>query len=356
MVRSRKRKCLVVALVIVGALALIPAGSAGAQEACGGAGAIGDPCGDATGTGTDIFPDGVPGSTDDLDEGGLTTIVDQLGKNKIAINMTWLLFAGFLVLFMQAGFASVETGFTRAKNAAHTMTMNFVVFAVGVIGYWLVGFALQFGGVGGIAALGGTPPLTSKLCVGDWCLFGTKGFMLAGVYDVGVMGFFLFQVVFMDTAATIVTGSMAERWAWKPFLAFTLFMSMILYPVFGMWAWGGGFLATLGVNMDLGHGYVDFAGSGVVHAIGGLAALAGCIILGPRIGRFNADGSANPMPGHNLPLGILGVFILLFGWFGFNAGSTLAATDLRISVVAVNTLLASAFGAVSCMLWVGRKA
>lgn len=336
-------------------LVLGTAGTAHAQQACGQTAAVGDPCGDNTGSSTDVIGGPAP-TADNVDDGFLTTLTDAVGKNKVAINFVWLLLAGFLVLFMQAGFAAVETGFTRAKNAAHTMTMNFVVFAVGAIGYWLAGFAIQFGGVGGIAAIGGTPPLTGKLCLGSWCLLGTKGFALSGVYDVGVMAFFLFQLVFMDTAATIVTGAMAERWAWKPFLVFTLFMSMILYPLFGMWAWGGGFLATLGTNLNFGHGYVDFAGSGVVHAVGGLCALAGAIVLGPRIGRFNKDGSANPMPGHNIPLGILGVFILLFGWFGFNPGSTLAATDLRISVVAVNTLLASAFGAASCMLWVMRKA
>jgi Amt family ammonium transporter len=331
-------------------------GSAIAQaDACGGRAGIGDPCGDNTGSSVDVIGGPAP-TIDEADDDFLETITDAIGKNRIAINFTWILLAGFLVLFMQAGFAAVETGFTRAKNAAHTMMMNFVVFSVGVIGYWLVGFALQFGGVGGIAALGGTPPLTEKLCLGDWCLFGTGGFALGGIVDVGVLAFFMFQLVFMDTAATIVTGSMAERWAWKPFVVFTLFMSMVLFPVFGMWAWGGGFLATLGANLGLGHGYVDFAGSGVVHAVGGLAALAGAIVIGPRIGRFNRDGSANPMPGHNIPLAILGVFILLFGWFGFNPGSTFAATDLRISVVAVNTVLASAFGATAAMVWVMRKA
>ncbi len=345
-------------LVVLGSMVVLltigGTGTAHAQAACGGKAGVGDPCGDVTGSATDVFG-GQPPST--LDDSSLQTIDDQVGKNKTAINFTWILMTGFLVLFMQAGFAMVETGFTRAKNASHTMSMNFMVFAVGVIGYYLAGFAIQFGGVGGIAALGGTPPLTGKACLGSWCFFGTKGFLLAsgGAYDVGVYAFFMFQMVFMDTAATIVTGSMAERWKWGAFIVYGFFMSVVLYPLFGMWAWGGGWLAALGTNSSLGHGYVDFAGSGVVHAVGGLCGLAGAMVIGPRIGRYREDGTPNPMPGHNIPFAIAGTFILLFGWFGFNPGSTFAATDLRISVVAVNTVLASAFGAFACMVWCMRK-
>ncbi|MGZ8650870.1 MAG: ammonium transporter [Actinomycetota bacterium] len=344
-------------LVVLGSMAMLlmigGTGTARAQAACDGTAAVGDPCGDVTGSASDVFGGEAPST---LDGSGLQTVADQVGKNKIAINFTWILLTGFLVLFMQAGFAMVETGFTRAKNAAHTMSMNFMVFAVGVIGYFLAGFAIQFGGVGGIAALGGTPPLTGKACIGAWCFFGYKGFLLSsgGAYDVGVYAFFMFQMVFMDTAATIVTGSMAERWKWGAFIVYGFFMSIVLYPLFGMWAWGGGWLAALGTNVSLGHGYVDFAGSGVVHAVGGLCALAGAMVIGPRIGRYREDGTPNPMPGHNIPFAIAGTFILLFGWFGFNPGSTFAATDLRISVVAVNTVLASAFGAFACMLWCMR--
>jgi Amt family ammonium transporter len=341
---------LLAALLVVGA----SGGVAHAQEACGGrVTGLGDPCGDLTGTGADVFGDKPP-AWSELDDQGGATLVDQVGKNKVAINIAWLLLTGFLVLFMQAGFALVETGFTRAKNAAHTMAMNFMVFALGVIGYFLAGFALQFGGVGGITAIGGTPPLTGSFCIGDWCLWGTKGFGFSGIYDVGVLGFFLFQLVFMDTAATIVTGAMAERWKWGAFVVYAFFMSMVLYPLFGNWAWGGGFLAKLGTTLGLGHGYVDFAGSGVVHAVGGLCALAGAMVIGPRLGKYNPDGTSNPMPGHNIPIAIAGTFILLFGWFGFNPGSTFAATDLRISAVAVNTVLASATGAFAAMLWCMR--
>jgi Amt family ammonium transporter len=169
------------------------------------------------------------------------------------------------------------------------------------------------------------------------------------------MAHFLFNLVFMDTTATIVTGAMAERWKFSAFVVYGFFVSMVIYPIFGNWAWGGGWLAQLGLKSGLGHGYVDFAGSGVVHAVGGFVALAGAMVIGPRIGKYNKDGTPNAFPAYNLPLAILGTFILAFGWFGFNPGSTLAATDLRIAVVAVNTMLASATGAFCAMMWSCRK-
>jgi Amt family ammonium transporter len=287
----------------------------------------------------------------------LSQMVDQ---NRMGINFTWLLVAGFLVMFMQAGFALVETGFTRAKNALHTMSMNFMIYPLGVLGYFLVGFAFAFGGlpvVGG-GMLGQTAALGSSLSVNigghTWGLLGTTGFALSGAaYDVSVIAFFLFQVVFMDTTATIPTGAMAERWRWKSFVVYGLFVSMILYPFYEAWTWGGGFLAQLG-QVGLGVGYADFAGSGVVHSVGGWCALAGAIVLGSRIGKYNKDGSTNVISGHNQILAILGTFILAFGWFGFNPGSTFGASGngaLRIGIVAVVTMLASAFGAVSAMAY-----
>jgi Amt family ammonium transporter len=155
----------------------------------------------------------------------------------------------------------------------------------------------------------------------------------------------------MDTAATIPTGAMAERWKFSSFIVFGFFLSMLSYPLFANWVWGGGWLSQLGKNFGLGHGHVDFAGSSVVHMVGGVTALAGAMVLGARIGKFNKDGSANPIPGHNIPMGILGCFILAFGWFGFNPGSSLAGTDLRIAVIAVNTMLASASGALAAMFY-----
>ncbi len=282
------------------------------------------------------------------------SLKEAVGRNALAINFVWVLLVGVLILFMQAGFAMVEVGFTRALNAAHVVMTNFVIFSIGVLGFWAVGFALMFGGAGGLASLGGLDPLNGLFeIVKGWGIFGTKGFFLSGdAYDVGVFLLFLFQVVFMDTMATIPTGALAERWKWAAFCIYGLFVSTILYPIFGNWVWGGGWLAKLGSNLGLSHGYIDFAGSSVVHAVGGLTALTGAYILGSRIGKFNKDGSPNAMPGHNIPLAILGTFILLFGWFGFNAGSTLAATDLRISVVAVNTMLASAAGSLAAMLLV----
>jgi Amt family ammonium transporter len=312
-----------------------------------------DPSGAKTGTIKDV-PAQKPG------EPTVQEIAEAVGHNKIAENIMWTLLTGFLVMFMQAGFAMVETGFTRAKNVAHTMGMNFMVYGIGVLGFWICGFALMFGGVGGIANLGGTPGLTNELTISlfgkTFGLAGFAGFFLnSKVYDVGIFTLFLFQMVFMDTTATIPTGAMAERWKFVSFIVYGFFISMIVYPLFGNWVWGGGWLSQLGTNFGLGHGHVDFAGSSVVHEVGGAAALAGALVLGPRIGKYNKDGSSNAIPGHNIPMAIIGTFILAFGWFGFNPGSTLSGTDLRISVVATNTMLASASGAFAATIFMWLK-
>src|SRR5664280_2785469 len=287
----------------------------------------------------------------------LTEIGDQAGHNKIAINIMWTLITGFLVMFMQAGFAMVETGFTQKKNVAHTMAMNFMVYGIGVLGFWICGFAFMFGGGLNVASLGGAAGVTSseftvQLFGHDFGLWGKAGYFLnSKVYDVGIFTLFLFQLVFMDTTATIPTCGMAERWKFKSFIVYGFFISMFVYPIFGNWVWGGGWLSQLGVNFGLGHGHVDFAGSSVVHEVGGVAALAGALVIGPRIGKYGKDGSVNTIPAHNIPMAIIGTFILAFGWFGFNPGSTLAGTDLRISVVATNTMLASATGAMAACLY-----
>ena len=318
--------------------------------------AAGDPAGTITGTAADI-PVGDP-------KKGLTIadVVSAVGQNLIATNFVWTLVTGFLVMFMQAGFAIVETGLARAKNANHTMMMNFMVYGVGMLAYWLIGFAIQEGGVGAVSNLGGTAPLNSEFAIHvfgkDWGLFGQKGIMLGGAtYDVGVMVMFLFQMVFMDTALTIVTGTAAERWKYSAFVASSFFMGAFTYPIYANWAWGGGWLATLGSGYGLGHGYSDFAGSGVVHAVGGVTALAMAIIIGPRIGKYTRDGKPNSIPGHDITLVLLGCFILAFGWFGFNPGSTLGAAangNLRISSVAVNTMLAGMTGSFGAMyyMWI----
>ncbi|MHB8881345.1 MAG: ammonium transporter [Thermodesulfovibrionales bacterium] len=283
-------------------------------------------------------------------------VADSVGKNRIAINIVWTLVCGFLVMFMQAGFAMAETGFTQAKNAGHTMAMNFMVYGLGLLGFWLTGFALQMGGAGPFASLGGGATMNGEFTISlfgkDFGLFGTKGFMLGGeAYDAAIYTMFLFQMVFMDTTATIPTGSMAERWTMKSFIVYALFISGIVYPLYANWVWGGGWLAKLGTNFALGHGHVDFAGSSVVHLTGGMAALAGAIVLGPRIGKFGPDGKPRAIPGHHIPMAVVGCFILAFGWFGFNAGSTLAGSDFRIGVVAVNTMLAGGAAAISSWMY-----
>jgi ammonium transporter, Amt family len=273
-----------------------------------------------------------------------------------ALNITWTLLTGFLVMFMQAGFALVETGLTRAKNVAHTMGMNFLVYSIGVIGYWAIGFGLQMGGVGVLQTFGNDATLSREFIIHiagkEFGLFGMRGFFLSpAVYTSPVAALFLFQMVFMDTTATIPTGAMAERWRFSSFVLFSLVISSITYPIFANWVWGGGWLSQLGRNFGLGHGHVDFAGSSVVHLVGGVSALVGAKMLGPRVGKYARDGSARPIPGHNMPMVVLGTFILAFGWFGFNPGSTLSGTDTRTAVIAVNTMLASAAGAFGAYLW-----
>ena len=283
-------------------------------------------------------------------------LADTVGHNRVAINMVWVLITGFIVMFMQAGFAIVEAGLCRAKNSAHTMAMNFLVYPLGMLGFYVCGFAFMFGGLGAIGTLGGYAGLNHELGfhIGDKFigLLGWKGFFLSGAsYDVAVFTLFLFQMVFMDTTATIPTGAAAERWKFSSFTLYGCFVGSIIYPVFGNWVWGGGWLSQLGTLFGIGHGHVDFAGSSVVHLQGGVIALVFAWLLGARYGKYNKDGSANALPAHNVPLVILGTFILAFCWFSFNAGSSLAGSDLRISVAAVNTMLASATAAMATTLY-----
>jgi Amt family ammonium transporter len=309
---------------------------------------VADPSGNTTGTANDVTASTAGQPT-------LSEVADSAGHNKVSINMVWVLVCGFLVMFMQLGFAMVEGGLTRAKNSAHTFAMNFMIYPLGMIGFFICGFAFMFGGVGPLGTLGGYDGLNQEFTINlfghAFGLFGTKGFFLTSTYDVGVFAMFLFQMVFMDTTATIPTGSMAERWKYASFFVYGIAVGTIIYPIFGNWVWGGGWLAQLGNNFGLGHGHVDFAGSSVVHLTGGVLAFIGAKMLGPRLGKYNKDGSANAIPGHNLPYAVMGSFVLAFGWFGFNAGSTLAGGDLRIAVVAVNTMIASATGAIAATLY-----
>ena len=291
---------------------------------------------------------------------GAETVADvavTANKAYFGANYTWVMICAFMVFFFQCGFAMVETGFCRGKNAAHTITMNFMVFLVGAIGYFLVGFALQMGGSGGAAGLGsGGAALDSMVKIpGLGGIFGYKGFMLNGTYDAGIYALFFFQMVFMDTTVTIPTGAMAERVKYSAVVITSFFISMVLYPLFGNWVWGGGWLATLGANFGLGHGVVDFAGSAVVHSMGGMIALAGAIVIGPRIGKFKKDGTARAFPGHDIPMAIIGTIILFFCWFSFNAGSTLNSSDFRLSVVATNTMIAGAIGGLVAMFYMWVK-
>jgi Amt family ammonium transporter len=302
----------------------------------------------------------------------LAVAVDAVAQSAshgiFSINFVWTLIAGFLVMFMQAGFALVETGLIRAKNASHTFTMNFLVYALGMFGFFVCGFALMCGGmngtaIGGPATLGGIPTLNHMFTIGSsingdhgWGLFGTTGFFLSGgAYDSAAIVLFLFMMVFMDTTATIVTGACAERWSLKSFFIFSIIIGGFIYPIFGNWVWGGGWLAQLGYRLGLGHGAVDYAGSGVVHLQGGSLALITAILIGPRIGKFDANGKPRPILGHDIPMVQLGTFILAFGWFGFNAGSSLAGADGRIGIVAVNTMIAGMSATLSGVIYMWIK-
>jgi len=262
----------------------------------------------------------------------IETVKEELQTN---INIVWTCIAAFLVFFMQPGFAMVECGFTRAKNAVNILMKNLMDFSIGSIAFLLVGFGLMFGKTNG--------------------LFGTTLFAMGGV-EPGThwnWTFLIFQTVFAATAATIVSGAMAERTRFVGYLIYSFFITLFIYPIFGSWAWGGlldggGWLENLG--------FLDFAGSSVVHSVGGWLALAGAIVLGPRIGKYGPDRKPKAIPGHNIPLAALGVFILWFGWFGFNPGSTTVG-DGSIGYIAVTTNLSAAAGAIvaMCVSWVIMK-
>jgi Amt family ammonium transporter len=281
----------------------------------------------------------------------------QFGDLQTAVNIGWTLLTGFLVMFMQLGFALLETGLTRAKNVSHTMGMNIFVYAIGILCFWAVGFGLQMGGVGALSTFGNDPTLAREFSVQiagkDFGLFGQTGFFLQpATYTPAVAALFLFQMVFMDTAATIPTGAMAERWKFLSFCLFSVLIASVIYPVYANWVWGGGWLSQLGKNFGLGHGHVDFAGSSVVHMTGGVMAFMGAKLIGPRIGKYTPEGKVLPIPAHNIPMVVTGTLILAFGWFGFNPGSTLAGSDVRTAVIATNTMLASASGALLACVFV----
>ena len=253
-------------------------------------------------------------------------------ETKKGLDTVWVLLGAFLVFFMQAGFGMLEAGFIRAKNTCNILTKNFLDFCMASLGFFIIGYALMFGDGNGF--------------------IGTKGFFLLGldneVSGVPLWAFWLFQAAFCGAAATIVAGGMAERMKFQAYLIYSFIISAFIYPVVGHWIWGGGWLADMG--------FADFAGSTVVHAVGGTAALVGTTILKPREGKYGLDGKPRVIQGHNIPLASLGVFILWFGWFGFNAGSTLSVGDgSLIARVAINTNLAAAVGGIAAMTTVWIK-
>ena len=245
--------------------------------------------------------------------------------NSATVQIPWTLICSFLVLMMQAGLAMVATGFTRAKNAGHTMAMNMMIAAIATLGYWLAGYAFQ------------TESRTLFLC---------------GI-PADSLSVFFFQAMLLNIAVIIPVGAMAERWAFKPFIGYGFFMAMFTYPLYARWVWNGGWLAKLGTTFGLGHGMLDFAGSSVVHMAGGVTALAGAMVIGPRQGKYKGDGTPGAIPGHHIPMAIIGCMMIFFGWFGFNSGQITAQGDVQAGLIAVNTLLAAAGGGFSalCYMW-----
>lgn len=256
----------------------------------------------------------------------------DIGELKQGLNTVWVLLGAFLVFFMQAGFGMLEAGFIRAKNTCNILTKNFLDFCMASLGFFLIGYALMFGDGNAFCGLKG------------WALFGlepvTNGLPL--------YAFWLFQAAFCGAAATIVAGGMAERMKFPAYLVYSFIISALIYPIIGHWIWGGGWLANIG--------FADFAGSTVVHTVGGVAALVGTWMLKPREGKYAPDGTAKVLAGHSIPLASLGVFILWFGWFGFNSASTLSVGDgSLIGRVAINTNLAAALGGIGAMMTVWKR-
>ena len=313
-----------------------------------------------------------------IDDAGKTTaganseIVKNIAHNKISINFVWTLVTGFLVMFMQAGFALVETGLCRAKNAAHTMAMNFMIYGLGMLGFWICGFAFMFGGVESARRHHAQPTLgqgimlpesdvgRSPLAAIPWGCAGHNGFFLSRrCYDTAIFALFLFEMVFMDTTATIPTGAHGGALELQELLHLRFLGRHV--PLRHLRQLGLGRRLARADGTELGlrpWRACDFAGSGVVHMCGGVIAIAGGMVIGPRLGKYGQDGKPRPIPAHDMPMVMLGTFILAFGWFGFNPGSTLAGTDNRIAIIAVNTMLAGAAASVGTMftMYIGYRA
>ena len=291
----------------------------------------------------------------------------------------WLLLAAIVVMFMHIGFAMIETGFCRAKNALNTVTMNLMIFPLSCLAFWVYGFAVGWGnfsngavapgwaatldlpgtilnrGLGVVSLVDDAGKATGGYAYG---LAGAKGFFLSGIEQERRPGrrclaFFFFMMALIDKAALIPAGAMVERWRWKNFCLYGLWVVLPL-TLYANWVWGGGWLARIGLNWRLGHGVIDFSGAGVIHALGGVIALVGAWLLGPRVGKYRA-GRPQPLPGHHVPMVVLGSLIVAFGWFALNAGCALAGTDLSLSGVVVNTALAAVAGTLAAMLTLAAK-
>jgi Amt family ammonium transporter len=252
--------------------------------------------------------------------------------NTVLESAMWVVLAGTFVLLMQGGFALVTTGLCRAKNAGQIVTMNFMIYPLAILGFWVCGFVLMFGGALHDPTLFSLPWILAPIKLSS---FGSNAMILR---------LFFFEAAVVAVAAAIPIGAMAERWRFSNLMLYGCWVGTLPIAWFGRWVWGGGWLSRLGQNFDLGHGYVDFAGSSVVHMAGGVIGMVGAAMLGPRVGKYTSDGRPRPMPGHNLVYVTLGTLILAFGWFGFNLGPALAADPERVGVIIVNTLLASAVG------------
>jgi len=257
---------------------------------------------------------------------------------KVMADTVWVLVTAALVFFMNLGFATVESGLCRSKNTVNILSKNVIVFCVTSIAFWAIGFGFMFGegnlliGLKGLFLIGAdNSPATGDAYKGIFSSLNWTG--------VPLLAKFFFQLVFAGTAATIVSGAVAERIKYFSFFAFSFLMGALIYPIQGHWIWGGGWLSQLG--------FKDFAGSTVVHSIGGWSALVGASLLGPRIGKYGSDGKVNPIPGHNMGMATIGMFVLWLGWFGFNGGSTMAADPQPISLIILNTNMAAAAGGIA---------
>jgi Amt family ammonium transporter len=273
--------------------------------------------------------------------------------------------AAGMIMLMQAGFGLIETGLGRAKNVAHTMSMNLLVYVLGTTGFFVCGYALMCGGIGSPSAAAVTGPPDAQTTANElvtitlgrhgWGLFAFKGFFLGTLArSPSSASWFLLMSVLMSVAVAVPTGANVERWKIKSFFIFSLIAGALIYPLFGCWVWGGGWLAQLGMNAHLAHGVVDYSGSCVIHLLGGSLAFAAAIVIGPRLGKYDESGDPRPIFGHHVPMVILGTLIVAFGFFALNCGRSLAAGDEQAGIIGMNTALASAAGALAAALYMWR--